>query len=153
MSMQEWTVNGYGFEVYASDEGLRNFIEKHRETVEKLDQGDEVLEWIDKHPVSSGKPMDSLKEEFYDYTPEDYGEEGLYGLIADVMKKETGLPFEYHHDCENVEAIILPQLYPWQMPDAARDLTKEKLDEIYEKYAADFGGKIEADYLTLEYFG
>ncbi len=156
MSMTTDIIYGYGFPVYVSDEHLRVFIEKHKDIVVTLDMGREIVDWIEDH-VSTGKPLDSLKERFYDYTSVHSGDCGIYGVIADVMWKETGIRFEYHvpqeSDAEEDDVILFPSCYPWTYNQIESSLTLAKLDEVYKKYIEELGGQLKTGDIKLEYWG
>ena len=155
MSMQTDCIYGYGFQVEVSDENLKDFIWNHKKTVETLNRGPEILGWIEERIVK-GDPFDSMKEKFFDYESHYSNEEGLYGLIADVMSEESGIRFEYHRpqDEDDIEDVILfPESYPWYLNEVEKQLTQESFDEIIKKYIDDLGGHMATDYLRLEYFG
>ncbi len=151
MSMQTDCVYGYGFKVYASDESLRSFCKKHRETILKLKAGKDIIDYMDQHSDESFNP----KEDFFDYENEATGDTGFYGLIADVMNEETGIVFEYRiaQDPDDDEVIILPQTYPWFFNEIEKELTQEKLDDILKGYINDLGGQLKPEHIRLEYFG
>jgi len=156
MSMQTDCIYGRGFKVYVSDENLRDFINKHTTTILGLgEQGEELIDWIKVHSESSGKPLDSLKEEFFDWDNEATGDTGLYGMIADVMSKETGIVFEFRNpqDDDEDDVIMLPQTMPWHYNEIEKNLTEEKLDGIFKKYIDELGGQLVVEDIRLEYFG
>lgn len=151
MSMQTDCIYGYGFKVYASDEDLRQFIIKHKDVIPFLSRGRELLDYTENCRPDEFNP----KEDFFDWENEATGDEGIYGLIADVMYKETGIVFEYRiaQDDGEDDVIILPQMYPWHMNETEKSLTQEKLEEILKKYIEDLGGQLVPEYIRLEYFG
>ena len=151
MSMRTDCIYGYGFRVYASDEQLRSFIHKHKNVILCLSQGRELLDY---EAANSGESFNP-KEDFYDWQNEATGDEGFYGMVADVMYKETGIVFEYRNaqDDDEDDAIILPQTYPWHLNSKEKELTQEKLDELLKVYIDDLGGQLKPDYIRLEYFG
>lgn len=150
--MQIDCVYGFGFAVYASDECLRDFIDKHKETLENElgEEGRRTIQYFYDHPDDTFNP----KEDLYDYTGL-YSNEGFYGMIADVMTKETGIRFEYRipQDEDYDETIIFPETYPWLLNDTEKELTEDKLRNICQKYIDDLGGQLIADYIRMEYFG
>ncbi len=154
MSMHTDCIYGYGFKVYVSDENLRDFIKKHESTIVSLSQGRELVDWTNEH-ISTGKPLDSLKEEFYDWDNLITGDSGLYGMIADVMTKETGIRFEFRNPQEDGEddVILFPQTYPWYLNEQEKALTEETLDDIYAVYIGDLGGQLTTEYIRIEYYG
>ena len=150
MSMQTNCVYGYGFIVYASDEELRNFITKHEETVGKLELGREILSYLENSTPDSFNP----KEDFFDYQQLNSSSQGFYGIIADVMSKETGITFEYLAGQEDDDdAIAFCQTYPWNFNEKEKILTEDDLEKICKEYIADLGGQLKPDHIRMEYFG
>lgn len=96
--------------------------------------------------------FENIKEKFYDWTSINTPNQGLYGVIADVMSKETGIRWEYYvADEDSDDAIILPRCFPWLYNEAEKTMTEEKLKEICNKYIAELGGQLIPEYINLEY--
>ena len=72
-----------------------------------------------------------------------------------MVYKETGIVFEYRHsqDEDEDDAIILPQMYPWQMNDKEKQLSQEDIENICKQYIEDLGNQLKPDFIRLEYFG
>lgn len=147
---------GLGFRVSATDEQITKFIKEHSRTVMFCNEdgdtasGKNILDWME-----SGC-SDSICEKFCDYESEVTGRTGLYGLIADVMTKETGLRFGYHRTdtpCDKPEYIVFPGIKACEMNAEERDLTEDELRKILEAYIKDFDGQtvIEDVILGREY--
>ncbi len=156
MSMRTDIIYGVGFEVCASDMELKNFFLKHRKTIEEMSKQEtisagHVLDYIDKTDDVSFNP----KEDLYDYENLFTGEAGLYGLIADIMFGETKIRFEYRRDQEGEhEYIMFPQVMPWNLNQAEKDMTAESYEEICKKYIAELNPNLQYDEdISLEYFG
>lgn len=150
MSMQTDCVYGYGFSVYASDEELKQFILKHKDTVATLDEGRRLLDYMDGCTDDEFNP----KEDFFDWQCETSTDDGFYGIIADVMCRETGIMFEYFVAQEDEDdAIIFRETMPWLMSQREKELTKVSMDAILRKYIDDLGGHLQIDSIRLEYFG
>lgn len=157
MSQRTDCVYGYGFKVYASDEALARFIKNHESSVRTLEGGSKIIDFID-DCTANNKPLDALKEDFYDYESEATGESGLYGIIADVMSEETDICFEFHSalhidDDEAEDTILVPMLMPWQFNSVEKELTEDRLEEICKKYMAELDERLVFEDLRLEYFG
>lgn len=150
MSMQTDVVYGYGFYVYVSDEELKSFVLKHKDTILKLDRGREVLEYTKRCSDDEFNP----KEDFYDLSCDTNGNQGFYSIIANTMSAETGIRFDYCRAQEDDDdAILFAEGYPWHLNKIEMTLTKEKLEEICNKYITDLGGQLKPEHIRLEYFG
>jgi hypothetical protein len=141
---------GLGFKVSTTDEQMAKFIKEHSRTEMFSNEdggtasGKNILDWME-----SGR-SGSICEEFYDYESEVTGRTGLYGLIADVMTKETGLRFGYHRTgipCDKPEYIVFPGIKPCEMNAEERDLTEDELRKILEAYIKDFDGQTVIEYV------
>ena len=156
MGMQTDCIYGFGFRVFASDKALADFIKNHEATVKSLEGGTDILDYVN-DCISNNKPLDSIKEMFYDYENNFTGDSGLYGIIADVMHKETAIRFEYRRtpdvDCCEDDAIILPIAMPWQFNETEQKLTEESLEKICKKYMSELDERLVFDSIRLEYFG
>lgn len=147
MSMQTDCVYGYGFRIYAEEPRLCEFIKKHEETVRTLDMGREILDWIDNGNI------DGLKEVFFDYEALEGGS-GIYGIIADIIQKESGIRVEYKVADENEDdSILFPELMPWQMNEKEKSLTEESLHNLLQPYVSELNSNLEIDYIRMEFFG
>lgn len=151
MSMQTDCIYGYGFEVYVSDEQLRDFILKHRFIIETLPRGRELLNYTDENIDDKINP----KEDFYDWQSINANDDGIYGVIADVMYKETGIRFEYRvaQDDDEEDAILLPERLPWDYNAAEKVLAPDVLKKILKSYIKELGGQLNTDYIRMEFFG
>ena len=145
MSMQTDVIYGAGFTVFASNEQLYDFVMSHRETISHLELGRVILEYADRCQ-EYGDEFDP-KGAYYEYVNLMNGNEGFYGLIADVMYKETGVGFTYIVDPEgdSDDVIILPKQMPWEMNDTEKSLTPEKLEEICKKYIQELNPSLTYD--------
>lgn len=104
MSAQTDCVYGFGWEVAVSDEKLEAFILNHRDSLKENKKGLEVLAWIDDDTTFT----ENIKEYWFDYKSDISGEAGLYGIIADIMSRETGICFDYRRPQDGKRSIILP---------------------------------------------
>lgn len=91
----------------------------------------------------------------FEYWPNNGFGDSLTAIIADIMNIETGLPIAYYPPAEDddQESILYEQTYPWEMNDKERNLTKDKLITMFEKYAKELDSNIEVDdAIMLEYY-
>lgn len=149
MSMQNECIYGYGFWNETSREYLRKFILKHNDTVKLLVRGQEVLEYT----MNCNPKEFNPEKDFWNWINEATEDLGFGGLIADVMRKETGISFEYRRSPEEQGAIILAPQYPWQLSSAEKKLTKKDLDRIIGKYMEELGKLHKTEFIRIEYYG
>ena len=145
MSWSMWHVYGKGFKVDSLDgEKLLEFMENHKES---LDDGyKQMLEdlKLTEYPID----LDEDVRQYTDFCT-------VSEIIAYVMRRETKIGFEH---CgisdDNEDAVIFCACYPWQMNDAERELTSEKLKEISLKYMKELDiPESEYDYLDFVFSG
>lgn len=148
------SICGYGFKVFASDESLRNFILNHENTVKELENGIALLDYTKNNFSEAFNP----KEDFYDWENESTGDCGFYGIIADVMGRETGITFDFRtayivkDNCETKEDVIIFESgYPWMLNEVEKTLTLEDLTEIIESYINELGGGLRVEFIELTY--
>lgn len=71
------------------------------------------------------------------------------------MSIETGLPIAYYPPTEESEekSILYERAYAWEMSDKEKNLTKDELITMFEKYAKELDSNIEVDDdIRLEYY-
>lgn len=158
MSMQTSITYGYGVNIDAICVELKAFLrfyEKHLpedykkmlETaesegfdVENLnEENEEFTDWLDEYVKTEGE---------YDIS----GCGSYYSVIAYVMRKETNI-FIDEIRSEYDWAIMHPETHPWYMNETEKNLTEEKLCEIFKKYFAELGVDVDPDYVQVESFG
>lgn len=154
MSTQSYSVNGYGFYIDSSEESLRKFILNHKNTI-LLKCGEEAKEVL--NFVSNPENEADIFEEFDSYNNEQNSEEGVYGIVADIMTNETGVRFSFinpmDRDCDN-GCIMFEQFYPWYFNEYEKELTEGKLYQMMKKYAEEVGtSDTEPDTIQMEMFG
>lgn len=143
---------GYGFYIYASDDQIRRFIEKHRRTIyELLDaEGRSVIKYLDSHPGDLFNP----KEDLYDYTAELSYDNGIYGLIADVMCVESGKSFWYAaSEDEKKDDAVFFLLSNHSEKEKKEIVEMYELEKICKEYIADLNDQLKTEYITAEYHG
>lgn len=149
MSMQSTIIYGHGFEIHGEDKALIAFISNHRKTIKQLCRGEELLKYI----ADGGC---TVIDDFFDMECEESGREGVYSIVSNVMRLETGIRFQYEPgDCEcgSTDTILLAECMPWQMNDREKELTEEDLDAIVKKYVDELGIVTTQGFLGVEYYG
>lgn len=151
MSMQTECIYGIGFQIKIEPGELQKFLQDHRESLNQLKGVESVLECLD---LDEDDFEDALLG--FEYWPNNGFGDSLTAIIADIMSVETGLPIAYYPPAEDDdhESILYEQAYPWEMNDKERNLTKDELTTMFEKYAKELDSNIEVDDdIRLEYYG
>ena len=151
MSMQTECIYGIGFQIKIEPEGLQKFLQNHRESLKQLKNVESVLECLD---LDEDDFEDALLG--FEYWPNNGFGDSLTAIIADIMSVETGLPIAYYPPAEDDdrESILYDRAYSWEMNDKEKNLTKDELTTLFEKYAKELDSNIEVDDdIKLEYYG
>lgn len=151
MSMRSSHIYGYGFNCDCKDEKLVNFIKAHKGTFCRTEEEKEIY-----NVLASEDELD-LEELFKGYTCDSNSiEGGAEAVITNIMSRETGIRFIYClpcEDCDTWASIMFAEGYPWQLNEAEKNLTEEKLQNICKQYMNELGITCEPNYLSLEYWG
>ena len=150
MSMQTDYIYGIGFQIKIEPDQLQKFLQNHKESIEKIKGAGSILGCLD---LDEDAFEDVLNG--FEYWPNNGFGDSLTAIIADIMSIETGLPIAYYTPAEDDdhESILYEQAYPWEMNDKERNLTKDELTAMFEKYAKELDSNIEVDDdIRLEYY-
>lgn len=150
MSMQTECIYGIGFQIKIEPDQLQKFLQDHKESLKQLKGVESVLECLD---LDEDDFEDALLG--FEYWPNNGFGDSLTAIIADIMSVETGLPIAYYPPAEDddQESILYERAYSWEMSDKERNLTKDELTTIFEKYAKELDSNIEVDDdIRLEYY-
>lgn len=132
-------ISGYGFRVFENEipnDYLRNFCKNHKDVVLSTVYGEEIMAYID----SGQKNMLTDLNYVYD---EASGTLGIYSIVANVMREETGFLFEFHREGEigkNKGAIIVADT------DVIRN---EQFFNICNKYIDELGVNFVPRYIEV----
>lgn len=145
---------GYGFYCDCSEEKLIDFIKNHKETFCKSNAEEELF----KEMFDRTKNEYDLEYLFKDYGCKSTGVCGIGAVIANIMSRETGIRFDYcepDEACGTPASVMFGSGYPWQLTEAEKNLTEEKLESMCRKYAEELGIDVTENigYLALEYCG
>lgn len=150
MSMQTDYIYGIGFQIKIEPDQLQKFLQDHRESLNQLKGVENVLECLD---------LDEDDFEYallgFEYWPNNGFGDSLTAIIADIMSVETGLPIAYYPSTEDDdrESILYEPAYSWEIGDKEKNLTKDELTTMFEKYAKELDSNIEVDDdIRLEYY-
>ena len=81
------------------------------------------------------EPYDLLDTYVEEYGENNYG--GLAEILYEVIKEVEKIELRVSSDFEGNDYLIYPPIYPWElanMDEKEKNLTEEKLNEIYCKY-------------------
>ena len=139
MSMRSWTEDGYGYQLinannldkikkFIVDNDTKKYTEEELEGIRESENEWDMEEWID------------------DLVP---------WRVAEIINKLEGYKvlIKGYQSCGDTDQdcmIGIEPLYPWSMEES---ITKEKADEILNKYAEILGIEMAPDYFEAEYFG
>lgn len=144
---------GYGFEfdAVALQRKIEDFIGTHKKFFEESG-----VEWkmkmFNQCTLREYTPLNLLNI-FKDYIDERSNYTSVAGVIADIMTSETGINFYAVHISDDHCAILLPENVPWYYNEVEKQLTEEKLNEIFKKYFAELDfphGISDLRYLSLD---
>lgn len=150
MSMQTECIYGIGFQIKIEPDQLQKFLQDHKESLKQLKNVESALECLD---LDEDDFEDALLG--FEYWPNNGFGDSLTAIIADIMSVETGLPIAYYPPAEDddQESILYERAYSWEMNDKERNLTKDELITMFEKYAKELDSNIEVDDdIRLEYY-
>ena len=152
MSMRSSFIYGYGFNIDCDEEKLIDFIKDHKEAFCKSDREKELYNDI----LNYKKTEYDLEDFFEDYNCDNTGMEGIGAVVANIMSRETSVRFSYcqpDEGCGTFASVVFEERYPWQFNENEKELTREKLLNIFKKYMEELRIMDNPDYLSLEYYG
>ncbi len=142
---KEWTVSGYGINMF--DE-IGNFLPLDKDRLDKLmENAPETREFADDY-LEGFEPEDRDDPNIYDDIEDDSCNRGPAMLLCKIINEIEGLSLEAHN-AENGDFILFVPMYPWSAKtERDEQMTPQKLDEIFAKYAG-----VKGDYQEAEYCG
>ena len=154
MSMQTECIYGIGFQIKIEPDQLQKFLQNHKESLKQLKGVECILKCLD---LDEDDFEDALLG--FEYWPNNgFGDSltaTIAATIADIMGVETGLHIAYYPPAEDddQESILYERAYAQEMNDKERNLTKDELITIFEKYAKELNPNIEVDDdIALEFY-
>ena len=128
MSYHTWHVYGYGICV---DDIIRNT------TVDRIGR------LLALSPTYNEKMQEYLKEcDIENPTVDDYNEydegclKGIATILQEVIEEVEDIPLCAARDYDDCEYLVFEPMYPWAENEKVRELTEEKLKQIFEKYVS-----------------
>lgn len=127
MSYHTWTTNGYGICVDDIETTAKKLLELAAMKPEVLKDVREYLsEYLDKEYDDEDLTIDD-----FDDLEGDYCERGVAYLLFRVIDE---IDITYADDYDGVQYILYCPSYPWCMSEKEKNLTKEDVDSIFNKY-------------------
>ncbi len=142
MSYSTWHNYGYGIcvdDIKAQDVSrLRALLELAPEFKTKIEG------WLSESEVEEPS-WDDYMEFDQDF------QLGLATLLKEVIEETEGITLTACDDYDAVTYLLYQPTYPWKITDAERDLTKERLNDIFARYVRVLtDDPIDIDYQEVE---
>lgn len=139
MSMRSWTEDGYGYQLINTN----NF-----DKIKQFIIDNDTKEYTEEE-------FEAIRESEDEWDMEGWIGDPVPWRIADIINKLEGYKFlvKGYQSCGDTDQdcmIGIEPLYPWNMEEP---ITKEKADEILNKYAKILGIEMTPTYFEAEYFG
>ena len=139
MSMKSWSEVGYGYELFNG----KNM--------------DNIKKFIIENGNYSEEQIGSINEAEDEWDLQEVTDDPVSWVIASHINAKEGLicAFEGYDSCgdtDQEQMLGIAPSYSWKIRPEDM-LTKEKADELLEKYAKILGITEKADYFTAEYYG
>lgn len=159
MSMQFWTVTGFGVNIEVIDnvdiDDKLKFIKKYLpEVYEELQSN--ISDLHKKNIVdmtNTSEYIDYCNQWIADYE-NDYAAKGFGAIFADAMNmNETDFDVEF---CSGNEdgAVVYVDCLPWVMTDRVKQMTREDMENVFMKYLNDLGVFEDVcDSQSIEFYG
>ena len=126
MSYHTWHVYGYGI---CTDDIVRNTTEDRVKNL--LSLAPVFNEKLQKHFSECGVETPEL-DDYKEY--DEMCLNGITSILFHVIEEAEDMPLCAVRDYEDCEYIVFEPMYPWVEPDSVKDLTEEKLEQIFKKY-------------------
>lgn len=145
MSMKSWTEEGFGFNLFTEGnmDKVKDFLVDNIETVKKVQHLTELSE-------------DEIRACEDEIEMNDILFEPVSRVVANVINELEGMSvFAGYDSCGDTDQDMMIGIipaYPWGLKESDM-ITKEKAEELLNKYAEALGIDEEPDYFEAEYFG
>lgn len=124
MSYHTWHDYGYGVNLYGME------FNSAERVVAVLTLAPNVLEQI-KREFAENEITEPTVADYLEYGDFMYG---MAGLLREVIEEAEGISFYASEDFDGCEYIMYPPIYPWEMQAVDQTMSKEKVEEILNKY-------------------
>ena len=161
MSMQSWTVTGFGINEDVLCGVLINnkidFIKKYLPNIyEELQDSVEEANKEGRCDMQNTSDYLDYCDTWIDEYEDDYCNRGFGSLFADaISENEDGIDVQYccgEYDSEN--SILYSDRLPWEMSERVRNMNENDMAEIFMKYLRELGiNKAVCERQSVEYYG
>ena len=104
----------------------------------------EIRQWFEECEITEPTVDDYLEFD------QDYNL-GIATILRIVIQEAEKVEFLACDDCHCQRFLMYPKLYPWQMQESDRNVTKERVEEILKKYVSIVSDtELEIDYQEAE---
>lgn len=132
MSYKTWTTYGFGFCV---DDILRDVALTPKKILELAAMEPSVLnivhEYLNEICEDRGITYEELDVNDFEDLEGDYCEHGIAFILYNVI---TDIPVVYANSYDGDQYILYCPSYPWNLTEQEKSLTREKIEEIFQKY-------------------
>lgn len=128
MSYHVWTTYGYGFcvdDIKTTPEKLLKLAEMNPAVLK------DVREYLNEYFDGEGYKDEELEMSDFDDLEGEYCERGVTYVLYQVINE---IEVIYADDYDGVPYILYCPNYPWSLKENEKDLTIDKVDEIFQKY-------------------
>lgn len=136
---------GFGADKF-DDKKVVELCKNHKKTLEDMGE-DELIKEIEEN--------ENFDFEDYEVEPfNGYSYRDAVNVLANIMSTETKIQFSVMQDKDGFIYIMFNPQEPWLYNNTEKNLTSEKLLEIYQKYAEELGFEYkDLEYLKIVMFG
>lgn len=132
MSYHTWTTYGFGFcvdDIYNESLSVDKILKLAAMEPDVLD---DVYDYIDQFCLENEITKYEFTVDDFDELEGDFCERGIAYILYHVIKKE--LPVVFADDFDGVPYILYCPSYPWNLEDKEKNLTKNDIIDIFNKY-------------------
>lgn len=127
MSFGTWHTYGYGF---STDELIPDSVDRMEALLEKAPEyRRDIHTWFEDCEITEPSIDDYLDFD------EDY-RLGLATILKEVIREATGLELVSCDSFDGFKYLLYVPLYPWQMTEKDKEITKEKIDTVFNEFVA-----------------
>lgn len=147
MSYSCWTVDGYGICVDKLTENNDLFIER---LLKLMEQAPEIKS--DFEGFIHDNEFETIDMDVFD----EYGRNidhcnGLASLLRGIIEEIEGISLIDCDDFNDYQYLLYGPSYPWTIPEKERNLTKESVTDMFNKYIDQLTDKpVLIDYYSVE---
>ena len=157
MSMQSWTVTGFGIKEEVFDKAsiddkirfIKTYLPKVYEEMQADGENDENTDMS-----NTSDYLDFCKEWIDDYEDE-YCNIGFAAMFANAINEhEEGFDVVYANgEYEHESSVLYEDRMPWEMSDRIKSMKADDMREVFRKYLDILGITADISRQSVEYYG